>query len=581
MYCQVVHICGCIPARIQHALADLPDTLDETYQRTLREIKNLDWEFAHRLFQFVAVASRPLRVEELADLLAFDFKAGSFSKFHEDWRLEDPDDAVLSTCSTLLSVVDGSIVQFSHFSVKEFLTSARLAGASDIVSRRYHISMTSAHTLAAQASLGLLLHMDKDIVTRDGLQELPLAKYAAQHWADHARLEDVSQIVEDGMKQLFDPSKPHLAVCIWVHDSEVLSEGNPRFERPLPLCNAPLYYATFWGLQTIVKFLVVEHLQDVHLRGSSSFISNATPLHLASQKGHAKVARFLLECDADVTAQDSEGMTPLHLASWEGQREIVSMLIERGADMAARNKDGDTPLHLASKQGKLDVASMLIELGVDVTARNKVGETPLHLASRHGELEVAGMLIERGADMTAQNFIWETPLHVASVVGNLKAAGMLIDRGADVSAQNQDGVTPLHLALWYGKAEVAGMLIERGADTTAQSKYWGTPLHLASQRGELEVVRMLIGHGADVTAQDDDGLTPLHLASTRLLSMRRPPQMYAEIARILLEHGADRAAQDEDGRTPFGLALSKLGIAKVAHVLRQHGTNPGTHKNRS
>jgi hypothetical protein len=31
--------------------------------------------YAHSLFQFVAVASRRLRVEELADLLAFDFEA--------------------------------------------------------------------------------------------------------------------------------------------------------------------------------------------------------------------------------------------------------------------------------------------------------------------------------------------------------------------------------------------------------------------------------------------------------------------------------------------------------------------------
>jgi hypothetical protein len=34
----------------------------------LRDIDEVNWEFAHRLFQFVAVASRPLRVKELAEL---------------------------------------------------------------------------------------------------------------------------------------------------------------------------------------------------------------------------------------------------------------------------------------------------------------------------------------------------------------------------------------------------------------------------------------------------------------------------------------------------------------------------------
>jgi len=87
VYCQVVYICGLIPARIRHALAELPETLDETYRRTLREIKQAEWEIARCLFQFVAVACRPLRVKELADLLAFDFDAGPIPKFHEDWRL--------------------------------------------------------------------------------------------------------------------------------------------------------------------------------------------------------------------------------------------------------------------------------------------------------------------------------------------------------------------------------------------------------------------------------------------------------------------------------------------------------------
>jgi hypothetical protein len=110
--CQLVHICDCTPAGIQHALAELPETLDETYERTLRGIKRENWEIAHRIFQFVSVASRPLHVKELADLLAFDFEAGSIPKFYEDCRLEDPADAVLSACSALLAIVNdqGSLI---------------------------------------------------------------------------------------------------------------------------------------------------------------------------------------------------------------------------------------------------------------------------------------------------------------------------------------------------------------------------------------------------------------------------------------------------------------------------------------
>ena len=290
MECQVVYVCGCIPARIQHALADLPETLDETYQRTLREINKANWEFAHRLFQFVAVASRPLRVEELAELLAFNFNAGPIPKFHEDWRLEDPVHAVLSTCSSLLTIVDGgypfgNVIQFSHFSVREFLTSARLAETSDIVLHRYQVPMIPAHSLASQACLGILLHLNRDI-TSDSLKKWPLAKYAAQHWADHVRFGDVWQNVEDGLKQLFDPSKPHLAICLWIYDPHI-----PLWERQAecspPPCKTPLHYAALWGLHSTVEFLVTERSQNVR---SQDFTDNATPLHLASKRGYVEAS---------------------------------------------------------------------------------------------------------------------------------------------------------------------------------------------------------------------------------------------------------------------------------------------------
>ena len=100
------------------------------------------------------------------------------------------------------------------------MTSTHLVEATDIISRCYHVSMTPAHTLVAQACLGILLHLDKD-VTRDSLKDFPLAEYAAEHWLYHTRFEDVSRNVEDGMERLFDPSKPHLAICVWICDPAV------------------------------------------------------------------------------------------------------------------------------------------------------------------------------------------------------------------------------------------------------------------------------------------------------------------------------------------------------------------------
>ena len=222
----------------------MPETLDETYERTLGEIKKADSAYAHRIFQCVAVASRPLRVEELAEFLAFDFNAEQIPKFREDWRPEDPLEAVLSTCSTLLCLINVhgiAVIQFSHFSVREFLTSPRFAEKCNTTSRRYYVSMALAHSLVTRACLGILMHLDQD-VTRNSLWKFHLAEYAAKHWFEHARFEGVAQNAEEGIKQLFDPSKPHPTIWLWIYDP---IRPYTRAERLSPLRATPLHYATF------------------------------------------------------------------------------------------------------------------------------------------------------------------------------------------------------------------------------------------------------------------------------------------------------------------------------------------------
>ena len=606
VYCQVEYICGCIPARIRNALAELPDTLDETYERTLREINKAEWEFAHRLFQFVAVAYRPLRVEELAELLAFDFKAGPIPKFHEDWRMEDPVDAVLSTCTSLLIIVDGGnhfgkVIQFSHISVKEFLTSARLAKTNDIILRRYHVSMTPAHTIVAQACLGILLHLDKDVITSDTLENFLLAEYAAEHWADHARLEGVSQNVEEGMKHLFNPRKSHLDVCVWIRNPEVpTGKRGERTERPLPLTGTPLHYAALWGLHSIVQFLILVHSQDVHSRG---FTDNATPLHLASKRGQMEAARMLVEHGADLTAQNKDGGTPLHLASQAGQVDVARILIECGADLTAQNKDGASPLHLASQTEQVAVVRMLIEHGGNVIAQDKDGWNPLHLALSGGRVELVRIFIEHPASEIAQGKDKWTPLCRLAFREYIDAARVFFNQDAGVTAEDRRGLTPLHLASgghdklalillehstdtadedFLGRTsrlassgkivELIRVLLERGADhVDARDNDNGTPLHWASEQGHSEVVRFLLEHGVDADARDNANCTPLHWASE---------QGHPEVVLLLLEHGVDADARDNDNCTPLHWA-SEQGHLEVVRVLIEHGidVNAQDHSN--
>src|SRR5258708_31345813 len=206
VYCQLDALRHCFPPNLRQFLKELPESLDETYERILKGINKAQKDNAHRLLQCLTVAVRPLRVEELAELLAFDFQATGergIPKLKEDWRWDNQEEAILSTCSSLIAIVhngESRVVQFSHFSVKEYLTSPRLAQSHGDVSR-FHIDLDAAHTILAQACLGTLLWLDEH-ASDAGSKGSPLVTYAAEHWVDHAQFENVSSRVRDGLNEL-------------------------------------------------------------------------------------------------------------------------------------------------------------------------------------------------------------------------------------------------------------------------------------------------------------------------------------------------------------------------------------------
>jgi ankyrin repeat protein len=502
--CQLDHLAGCLPECLEDALNDLPETLFETYERTLQTI-DTNWKSAHRLLQCVAVASRPLRVDELADILAFDFEVGPIPEYREGGRVENPVNAVLSMCSTLVSVVDignyrekCEVIQFSHFSIKEFLMSKRFADKGDDISSHFHILNTPAHTLIARACLGILLHLDKNI-TKESLKRFPLAQYAVQHWIEHARFEGVSQNVAEGMKQLFDQRKPHLAVWLSMYDSTASSWTRHKWATgSLPLHGTPLHYAAFCGLDYVVEVLANESPEDMD---SQNFDEGTTPLHLASEEGHVAVARLLVNHGASLSAQTNDGWTPLHVAIKCGYLELVRLFLEHGASVSAQIKDGWSSLDIASERGDLNFVQLLLEHGADPSAQNMHVGAPLHLACLRGDVKLAHLLIENGADPATRNVYGGTPLHRACWRGHVQLAQLLLEHGADPASQTKDGWTPLHLMSDSGYVELARLLVKHGADAATSSKDGWTPLRIASKEGHVGLIELFSKQGIDTTAQ--------------------------------------------------------------------------------
>jgi ankyrin repeat protein len=413
VFCQLEILRHCFPPSVRRILDELPESLDETYERILREIRKPNQGHARRLLQCLVVAVRPLRVEELAEVLAFDFNAEGMPKLNPSWRWEDQEEAVTSACSSLVMIVkdgDSRVVQFSHFSVKEFLTAHRLAEPIRDVSC-YHIQLKAAHTVLAQACLGVLLRLD-DRIDRDSIKSFPLARYAAQYWPTHAQVENVSSDIKDGMERLFDANKPHFATWLWIYDDDRWTRSMATMcpEKPEAV---PLYYAARLGFRDLVEHLIAEHPEHVSARGGF----RVTPIHAAASAGHTNVLSLLVQHGADVNERNSIGDTPVFQASDKARLEAGRFLLNHGADVDARNRYNNTALLYAIIHSNIEFARMLLERGAVINARYQLDMSPLHWAAREGRAEVVRLVLEHGADVNARDANGNTPSQLGSLRG--------------------------------------------------------------------------------------------------------------------------------------------------------------------
>ena len=541
--------------------------------------------------QCLGAALRPLRVEELAELLALDFSTGAVPKLNTDWRWEDQEEAVLSACSSLVTVIvhkSTRIVQFSHFSVREFLTSHHLASSADEVSR-FHILFIPSHVFLAHACLSALLRLD-DHSDINSVEKVPLYRYAAKHWVSHAKFGNVEPHVMD---DFLDMDKPHFLAWVKMHGHletfSVVRSGVPI--KLLPSA-APLYLAADMGYCRLMEHLVAKHPQLVDAWGGE----HGTPLHatcvgsghLATGYSeiepeiiqsllveHLKIAQLLLTHGADINARSADECTPLHLASEMGNLDFVRWLLNHGAEVNPQNAYGLTPLHLAaihgltdvssnqaSNNGNTDIVHLLLDHGADADVRDNNGNTPLHSATFGGHIEVVRILLALNVEVNARDDKGSTPLLEASANGNIDVFRLLLDNNASPDVCDDNGNTPLHIAASCNSLEVARILLDLNVDIDAQNDEGSTALHRASKasvqtKEHPEIVQLLLNHGAAHHVRDNGGNTALHIAAFHGC---------LTVSEILLRHNAEIDVRNDNGCTPL-LRASKAGYLYVVKLL--------------
>lgn len=469
VFCQLDAIRQCLPSSLRRTLEELPESLDETYERIITDIKKGIWADAYRMLQCLTVAIRPLTVAELAEILALDFDGAKqgIPELNSNWRWEDHEQAVLSTCSSLITIVPGHrdpVVQFSHFSVKEFLLSNRLTMSTKDISR-FHIIPEDANALIASACLGVLLRDPVHLPGYDnGATTAPLARYAAENWVSHAKVENAASCIREGVRYLFDPDKPYFAAWVNQYDNYPYAWNPPLKIERLPGA-APLFYAAFLGFQDIVESLTSKYPQYINAISGEA----GTALHSASHIGHLRIVCSLLKSGADVDSRGVWNSSPLQLALTKGHSDVVQCLLDHGADANVQDDFYDTPLTIAAVHGNPEIVRILLHHSADANYQDESGLTPLHRALLYGASkgdypEIVRLLLKHGANPNILDNNHRTPLHLVSSWGLVslrhEVAHILLVHGADVGVEDDEGQTPLQGALASEQLDLVQLLSE-------------------------------------------------------------------------------------------------------------------------
>jgi ankyrin repeat protein len=470
----------------------LPRTLDETYERILVNIPIEFQSKAINALKWIIYGDDEITLEMLADAIAINHEADP--PFNLGDRLLDP--------SQLLEILPGLIttegprnsVQIAHFSVVEYLESARIVDGPANV---FHFEQSKAIISIIKGCFDILksyMHpINQQLLGDDAREFSPLEKHANWNWYFYVESlstpidPEISRLVVNFVTNMKTIQQRHhytLPRTVW---SEAIVK---RPGKPLDNC---LYTACCNRAPNIAR-IFLDAGADVNFQGGRL----GSPLQVAARRDMLEMVRVLLDAGADVNSKDGEFGTALQIAIVRGYLEIVKILLDAGADINSQAGERDTALYIATAEGYLEIVKLLLDRGADVNLRGGKYGTALQRAARACHLEIVKLLLDRGADVNLSGGKYGTALQAAATQDTTEIVQLLLDAGADINSKAGEWGTALYIATSEGHPEIVRLLLDAGADVNSKAGIKGTALQRAAVGGHLEIVKLLLDRGADV-----------------------------------------------------------------------------------
>ncbi|KAF4935424.1 putative ankyrin repeat protein [Colletotrichum fructicola] len=602
-------------ALVAPTLHRLPDGLDETYNRLLRDLGRRFQSQVLSSLKWLALSRRPLHLDEFAEI--FIFRPDTVAKIDATERLFDSE-AVLRHFSSLLTPETKdewndedrerrtiTYVRLAHFTVKEYLMSERIEQS---IAKEFYITKADADLHIAHCCLAYHLYQSAERTKHD--ENLPLKRYAVRNWELHS---------ESVPRKLWTPEIVLLAERALYMRSvslrEILFEGQLRnrwhsyWDRVYNLMQRPYCYTAALGYLELTKLLLRKGPQT-----SRFLIQEDLDLALreAAEEGRIEMVRFFLD-KRDATNERSQSTGgALQAAAYEGHEAGIKLLLNRGADIDAHDDRFGSALQAAAKGAKLKALRMLLDRGADVSkagcpvscliAAYKDKDEKLVMectqvlelllnkganinrkCTRHGSAlnqairtwlregtrSFFDFAVQHGADLELNDGRHGSPLQ-AACVNPSELAGQFVDEsrtkkvvevllrlGADPNAQGGECGNALqkasyHLFAFFGVIE---LLLEKGAKINQQGGRYGTALHAACAMPNADSVNTLLAAGADLHVQAGEHGSVLHAAIAEGYVLDHN----IRIAQKLLDSGANVNAHGGKFGSALQAAVSSEG----------------------
>lgn len=507
---------------LANAIESIPSTVDGIYQERLRAIPPQNVDTVQKIFSWLTVAIRPLRLSELTEALAVDTNLSHLPAHRAEAAVsvetQNPHRDIPHLCGNLVTIAETGAVRLRHPSLRKYLFFAKGPLGNP------RSTILEAHELIARTCLVLLTSDSKKNASMFGFRSSSLGTaealssltdYAAANWLLHYRLAEThSRLLPGTLHGCLSVMLNY--ACGYLN----LSSG----ERSVQIAHTILRISASQGLVSLTRMCLE---MGTNLEAGSCNKCK-TPLALAAAGGHVEATHVLLQhAVSSVSPMPYDIEKLLHLAVASGLTDIAKTLLRDGAKVNTVDHDsGRNLLHNAAASGNWELVALLMDYNADVNAVDPTTlETPLHLGALNGHLQVVRYLVDgrdaSAKELAAYDSIVKQPYYQSwtdELLSEDEKAGALIwevgardsaeehlerllswsRRYADVNMRTVSALTAMDLAASKGHENVVRFLLERGAMLRKAKSAPCTALQAAVENGHMGTVKLLLAAGADM-----------------------------------------------------------------------------------